>query len=82
LAEAGAIWLGVGSIRGPQHAAAAGRGVSVACATAPKMSRHTTFPYCLDLNVEQVALDGFYRIAEAMLFAAHKATDGRFHGRH
>ena len=72
----------MGSIRGPQHAAAAGRGVSVACATAPKMSRHTTFCYCQYLNGEQVALDGFYRIAEAKLFAAHKAIDGRVHGRH
>jgi hypothetical protein len=46
------------------------------------MSRHTTLSYCQSINVEQVALDGFYRIAEAKLFAADKATDGRFHGRH
>jgi hypothetical protein len=46
------------------------------------MSRHITFSYCQYLNVEQVAPDGFYRIAEAKLFAAQEATDGRFHGRH
>jgi hypothetical protein len=46
------------------------------------MSRHTTFSHCQYPTVERAAPDGFYRIAEAKLFAAHKAIDGRFHGRH
>ncbi len=32
---------------------------------------------CQYLNVEQAALDGLYRIAEAKLLAARKAPDGR-----
>ena len=34
---------------------------------------------CQYVNVEQAALDGLYRIAEAKLLAAQKATDGRDH---
>ena len=34
---------------------------------------------CQYINVEHVALDGFYRIAEAKLGAALKVTDGRSH---
>jgi hypothetical protein len=68
------------------RASARGRGgqgcVGGLCVIAPKMSRRATFSYCQYLNVEQVAPDGFYRIAGAKLFAAHKAMDGRFHGRH
>ena len=34
---------------------------------------------CLYVNIEHVALEGLYRIAEAKLLAAQKATDGRDH---
>jgi hypothetical protein len=34
------------------------------------------------VNVEQAALDGLYRIAEAKLLVAQKATDGRDHECH
>ena len=34
---------------------------------------------CLYVNVEQAALDGFYRIAEAKLVAAQEAARGRYH---
>ena len=34
---------------------------------------------CQYVNVEQAALDGLYRIAEAKLLAAQKTTDGRYH---
>jgi hypothetical protein len=34
---------------------------------------------CQYINVEQVALEGVYRIAEAKLSAALKVTDGRSH---
>ena len=34
---------------------------------------------CQYVNIEQAALDGLYRIAEAKLLAAQKATDGRYH---
>ncbi len=34
---------------------------------------------CQYINVEHVALEGFYRIAEAKLDAALKVTDGRSH---
>ena len=34
---------------------------------------------CLYVNIEHVALEGLYRIAEAELLAAQKATDGRDH---
>ena len=37
---------------------------------------------CQYVNVEQAALDGLYRIAEAKLLAAQKATDGRYHECH
>jgi len=37
---------------------------------------------CLYVNVEQVALDGLFRIAEAKLLAARKATEGRSHECH
>jgi hypothetical protein len=37
---------------------------------------------CQYVNVEQAALDGLYRIAEAKLLAAQKATHGRYHQRH
>ena len=33
---------------------------------------------CQYVNVEQAALDGLYRIAEAKLLAAQKATEGRY----
>jgi hypothetical protein len=33
---------------------------------------------CQYINVEQAALDGVYRIGEAKLLAAQKATDGRY----
>ena len=35
---------------------------------------------CQYVDVEQVALDGLYRIAEAKLVAAQSATDDRYHG--
>ena len=35
---------------------------------------------CQYLDVEQVALDGLYRMAEAKLVAAQNATDDRRHG--
>ena len=34
---------------------------------------------CQYVNIEQAALDGLYRIAEAKLLAAQKATDGHYH---
>jgi hypothetical protein len=34
---------------------------------------------CQYVNVEQAALDGFYRIAEAKLAAAQEAAHGRYH---
>jgi hypothetical protein len=37
---------------------------------------------CPYVNVESAAPGGLLRIAEAKLFAAHKAIDGRFHWRH
>ena len=37
---------------------------------------------CQYVNVEQDALDGFYRIAEAKLLTAQKATDDRVRWRH
>jgi hypothetical protein len=37
---------------------------------------------CQYVDVEQVALDGLYRMAEAKLVAAQKATDGRYHDCH
>ena len=37
---------------------------------------------CQYINVEQTALDGHYRIAEAKLLAAQKPTDGRYHQCH
>ena len=36
---------------------------------------------CEYVNVEQVALNGVYRIAEAKLLAAQKTTHGRYHER-
>ena len=36
---------------------------------------------CQYVNVEQAALDGVYRIAEAKLLAARKTTHGRYHER-
>jgi hypothetical protein len=36
---------------------------------------------CLYVTVEQAALDGLYRIAEAKLLAAQQATAGRYYGR-
>ena len=36
---------------------------------------------CQYLNVEQTALDGLYRIAEAKLLAAQNTTHGRYHER-
>jgi hypothetical protein len=36
---------------------------------------------CQYVNVEQAALDGLYRMAEAKLLAAHNATDNRGHRR-
>ena len=36
---------------------------------------------CEYVNVEQAALDGLYRIAEAKLLAAQKSTHGRYHER-
>jgi hypothetical protein len=35
---------------------------------------------CLYVDVEQAALDGLYRMAEAKLVAAQNATDDRHHG--
>jgi hypothetical protein len=35
---------------------------------------------CQYVNVEQAALDGLYRIAEAKLLAAQNATDDRYYG--
>jgi hypothetical protein len=35
---------------------------------------------CQYVDVEQVALDGLYRMAEAKLVAAQNATDDRYHG--
>jgi hypothetical protein len=35
---------------------------------------------CQYVNVEQAALDGLYRMAEAKLLAAQNATDHRYHG--
>jgi hypothetical protein len=35
---------------------------------------------CQYVNVEQAALDGLYRMAEAKLLAAQHATDDRNHG--
>ncbi len=37
---------------------------------------------CQYVDVEQDALDGLYRIAEAKLLAAQKATDARYHACH
>ena len=34
---------------------------------------------CQYVNVEQAALDGLYRMAEAKLLAAQNATDDRYH---
>ena len=34
---------------------------------------------CQYVNVERVALDGLYRMAEAKLLAAQNATDDRYH---
>ena len=34
---------------------------------------------CQYVNVEQAALDGVYRMAEAKLIAAQNATDDRYH---
>ena len=34
------------------------------------------------LNVDQAALDGLYRIAEAKLLAAQKTSSGRYHDCH
>ena len=36
---------------------------------------------CQYVDVEQAALDGLYRIAEAKLLAAQRAEDGRYHER-
>jgi hypothetical protein len=36
---------------------------------------------CQYVNVEQAALDGLYRMAEAKLVAAQYETDYRWHGR-
>jgi hypothetical protein len=35
---------------------------------------------CQYVDVEQAALDGLYRMAEAKLVAAQNATDNRYHG--
>ena len=35
---------------------------------------------CQYVNVEQAALDGLYRIAEAKLLAAQNVADDRYHG--
>jgi hypothetical protein len=35
---------------------------------------------CQYVDVEQAALDGLYRMAEAKLVAAQNATDDRYHG--
>jgi hypothetical protein len=35
---------------------------------------------CQYVNVEQAALDGLYRMADAKLLAAQRATDARFRG--
>jgi hypothetical protein len=35
---------------------------------------------CRYVNVEQAALDGLHRMAEAKLSAAQNATGGRYHG--
>ena len=35
---------------------------------------------CQYINVEQAALDGLYRIAEAKLVAAQNVADDRYHG--
>jgi hypothetical protein len=35
---------------------------------------------CQYLNIEQAALDGLYRIADAKLLAAKDTTDDRHHG--
>ncbi|MGO9032762.1 hypothetical protein [Mycobacterium sp.] len=35
---------------------------------------------CRYVNVEQAALDGLYRMAEAKLLAVQNATDDRYHG--
>jgi len=37
---------------------------------------------CQYVDIEQAALDGFYRIADAKLLAAQKATHGRSHECH
>ena len=37
---------------------------------------------CQYINVEQTALNGLYRIGDAKLLAAQKATDGRYHECH
>ena len=37
---------------------------------------------CQYVDVEQAALDGLYRIAEAKLLTAQNATDDRYHGSH
>jgi hypothetical protein len=34
---------------------------------------------CQYVNIEQAALDGLYRMAEAKLLAAQNATDDRYH---
>jgi hypothetical protein len=37
---------------------------------------------CQYINIEQAALDGVYRIAEAKLVTAQRATHGHNHNRH
>jgi hypothetical protein len=37
---------------------------------------------CLYVNIEQAALDGLYRIAEAKLLAAEKTTQDRYRASH
>jgi hypothetical protein len=37
---------------------------------------------CQYVNVEQAALDGLYRMAEAKLLAAQQTTDDRYHEWH
>ncbi len=37
---------------------------------------------CQYINVEQTALNGLYRIGDAKLLAAQKATDGRYYECH
>ena len=54
----------------------------------PMNSANASGPYagisadviCQYVNVEQSALDGLYRMAEAKLLAAQTVTDDRYHG--